>query len=224
MSLLFADPLGFLPGADVASTSSSSSGLRSLFHQWNQTLSARAPPPGTFNNPALPPELETQQMEQLEQLTGRMDSLQQSPSSPASSKDRTLNARRIKQPAKAQLVEPIPVLDMDHPLNSWMLNSNTDHLGPLATKNSSDWPVLPQFTVSALSNGTLVQIPVRISRDAVDFQRSRVGFHSAPCKMTPLRRGVRQAASLNGPDASRWRTGGEPKKRENERRLLASGR
>ena len=163
MSLLFADPLGFLPGADVA-TPSSPSGLRSLFHQWNQTVNAKNLPPGTFNNPAFPPELETQQMEQLEQLTGRMDSLQASSST---SKDRTLNARRIKQQAKAQLVEPIPVLDMDHPLNSWMLNPNTDHLGPLATRNSSDWPILPQFTVSTLSNGTLVQIPV-----------SRSTFHS----------------------------------------------
>jgi hypothetical protein len=30
----------------------------------------------------------------------------------------------------------------------------------MASKNNSDWPILPRFTVSALSNGTLVQIPV----------------------------------------------------------------
>lgn len=133
MSLLLSDPLAFLPAAN-----SSPSNLRSLFHQWNQTASGH----GTFNRP---------DAEQLDQLTVKMDAHQ---------KDRSAGARKIKTPTKSQLVEPIPVLDMDHPLNSWMLPSGTDHLGPLATKNSTDWPVLPQFTVSALSNGTLVQIPV----------------------------------------------------------------
>ncbi|EFX84314.1 hypothetical protein DAPPUDRAFT_47496 [Daphnia pulex] len=39
-------------------------------------------------------------------------------------------------------------------------NRKPEHLGPMASKNNSDWPILPRFTVSALSNGTLVQIPI----------------------------------------------------------------
>lgn len=156
MTLLFNDPLAFLPASESAG-GANSNGLRMLFHNWNQTQSAG----GTFNHQ--PHENVIQQQRQLDQLgeiKARMEQMQQT--APMASADRSIHSRRIKQPQdSSQLLEPIPVMDLDHPLNSWMLpNRNSQHLGPLATSNNSDWPILPKFTVSALSNGTLVQIPV----------------------------------------------------------------
>ncbi|XP_057381183.1 protein spaetzle 3-like [Daphnia carinata] len=157
MSLLFNDPLAFLPASESPG-GANSNGLRMLFHNWNQTQSAG----GTFNHQ--PQENVIQQQRQLDQLgeiKARMEQMQQTGPVVASA-DRSIHARRIKQPQdSSQLLEPIPVMDLDHPLNSWMLpNRNSQHLGPLATNNNSDWPILPKFTVSALSNGTLVQIPI----------------------------------------------------------------
>ena len=153
MALLFNDPLAFLPEQPVTETPVTSSGLRMLFQHWNNSANL-----GTFNHPQQSV-VQQQQLEQLEEVNTRMDNLQQRPS------DRSLHARRIRPQQQMQMVEPIPIMDLDHPLNSWMLNSNQEHQGPLATKNNSDWPILPRFTVSVLSNGTLVQIPVSLIVD-----------------------------------------------------------
>ncbi len=157
MSLLFNDPLAFLP---EPVNDSSSSGLKMLFHNWNQTQAGNVPI-GTFNNPQQSAIQQQRQLDQLEEVRARMEGLQQTPEF-NNLPNRALHSRRIsiKQQQKNQLLEPIPVMDLDHPLNNWMLSANTEHLGPLATKNNSDWPILPRFTVSALSNGTLIQIPV----------------------------------------------------------------
>ena len=160
MSLLFNDPLAFLPEPASSSNSPSSSGLRMLFQNWNQTQV------GTFNSPAQNAIQQQRQLDQLEEVRARMEGLQTAPNVGPS---RALHSRRISDKKENQLLEPIPVMDLDHPLNSWMLNTNTEHLGPLATRNNSDWPILPQFTVSALSNGTLVQIPVSLSSFLLAF-------------------------------------------------------
>lgn len=155
MALLFGDPLAFRPDF----TSSSASALRTLVQNWNQT-NAGLFQSGTFQRPLQQGQID-QQLEQLEQIRTRMENLQPEVKI---HQDRTVHSRRIKQQsgAKSQLLEPIPVMDLDHPLNSWMLNNNPGHLGPLATKNNSDWPILPRFIVSTLTNGTLVQLPVSL--------------------------------------------------------------
>ncbi len=160
MALLFNDPLAFLPPAN--------SGLRMLFQNWNQSSALGPPPPvGTFNQPQESAIQQQRQLDQLDEIKTRMENLQVTQSAPGGS-DRSIHSRRIRPTANesssqiSQMLEPIPVMDLDHPLNSWMLPTNRkpEHLGPIASKNNSDWPVLPRFTVSALSNGTLVQIPV----------------------------------------------------------------
>ena len=159
MALLFSDPLAFRPDF---STPSAPSGLRTLVQNWNQTTNAATIQTGTFNRPFEQGHAIDQQLEQLEQIRTRMENLQQPGVN--MQRDRTIHSRRIKQQPtgvkQTQLLEPIPIVDLDHPLNTWMLHNKAAHLGPLATKNNSDWPILPQFIVSTLSNGTLVQLPV----------------------------------------------------------------
>jgi hypothetical protein len=189
MALLFNDPLAFLPVDSMAHSQAiggsgghHNGGLRMLFPNWNHSSSgggfdpaaARSDihPIGTFNQPQQSAIQQQRQLDQLEEIKTRMENLQK-PSSffgeeqqqQQQQQNRSLHSRRIKphhqQQESAQMLEPIPVMDLDHPLNSWMLpNRKTEHLGPLASKNNSDWPILPRFTVSQLSNGTLVQIPV----------------------------------------------------------------
>lgn len=172
MALLFNDPLAFLPAAnDNPAIANHNSGLRMLFQNWNHSSSsALGPPPlpvGTFNQPQQSAIQQQRQLDQLEEIKTRMENLQVTPNAPGSVIDRSIHSRRIRPTANEsssnsqQMLEPIPVMDLDHPLNSWMLpNRKPEHLGPMASKNNSDWPILPRFTVSALSNGTLVQIPV----------------------------------------------------------------
>lgn len=171
MALLFNDPLAFLPAANDNPAIANHSGLRMLFQNWNHSSSALGPPPplpvGTFNQPQQSAIQQQRQLDQLEEIKTRMENLQVTPN--GSSVDRSIHSRRIRPTANEsssssnsqQMLEPIPIMDLDHPLNSWMLpNRKPEHLGPMASKNNSDWPILPRFTVSALSNGTLVQIPV----------------------------------------------------------------
>lgn len=71
------------------------------------------------------------------------------PPPPASvQRDRSTHSRRI---AAANTKLP---LEDSHPHLPDSLR------GPLATKDGSDFPILPQFTYTVLSNGTLLQIPV----------------------------------------------------------------
>lgn len=152
MALLFNDPLAFLP--ETVNRPPSGSGLRTLVQNWNQSQ-------GTFNHPQQNWIQQQQQLDHLEEIRMRMENLQGPPANLNSvNQDKTAHPRRIDFAQEAQLLEPIPIMDLDHPFNSWMFNTRPEHLGPLATRNNSEWPILPKFTVSALSNGTLVQIPV----------------------------------------------------------------
>jgi hypothetical protein len=184
MALLFSDPLAFLPVESMAENPAviGGSGLRMLFQNWNHSSSggsgprsSHIPPVGTFNQPQQSAIQQQRQLDQLEEIKSRMENLQTLPSVDSGQpSDRSLHSRRIKPQRleeSNQMLEPIPVMDLDHPLNSWMLpNRKTEHLGPLASKNNSDWPILPRFTVSALSNGTLVQIPVSPPSIAISFE------------------------------------------------------
>ncbi len=162
---LFSDPLAFLPSSALSS-SSFSTVFPPLFPHWNNN-------DHSFTQ-------QQQQQQTLDQLHSQvidsvdlLQSQQHTTSSTTNKSSTRNNRRRINSKggglSQSQQQEPIAIMDLDHPLNSW-LNTKTSvsnessqlqFLGPLATRNGTEFPILPQFTYTALSNGSLIQIPVR---------------------------------------------------------------
>lgn len=166
MMALFSDPLAFLP-------SSSAAVLPPLFPHWNTTFSLVDHPGGDDSSSSSLDQLHSQVMDSVDLIQS-----QQQPTTTTMTKTGTRNRsngrRRIKsQPSQhqqqqitSQQQEPIAIMDLDHPLNSWLTTKTSEKeqfLGPLATRDGTEFPILPQFTYTALSNGSLIQIPVRVN-------------------------------------------------------------
>ena len=170
MAMLFSDPLAFLP----SSSSTAAAVLPPLFPQWNVTSS-------TFNNhqhligsdgddASSLDRLHSQVMDSVDLIQSQQQSTATGKTSSSNTRNRSNGRRRIKsQPQQQQQQqEPIAIMDLDHPLNSWLTTKTSEKeqfLGPLATRDGTEFPILPQFTYTALSNGSLIQIPVRTAVD-----------------------------------------------------------
>ena len=123
-----------------------------------------------------------QQVQQLQQLERRMDSIQQDNKNPADAPPRRggpASGRRSKNNSSNKNTTPVPA---DPNPASFGIRDNP---GPIALRN--DIPILPLYAYSVLSNGTLAQIPVSFCFTSHVFYLSRSFPHGhMSCPANPI--------------------------------------